>query len=182
VGGILILGLLVSSISRFASELGKEKIVRSRIERSRSRTLERARGPSYSAPVPELKPAMTRAQTNESTTAQAANRIKWDTEPRPGNLRRRLTMGSRLVVLREEKDRFTTMRRIQATNEKFKKYTTLTFSFGFLVLIWIVGAITFWRLEQGTQGMSFFEAFYFCYVALTTIGYFSKVYKCLGLD
>jgi len=115
---------------------------------------------------------MTRAQTVESTTTQAGNRIKFEeTEPRPGHLRKRLTMRSRLVVLREEKDRFTTMRKIQATNEKFKKYTTLTFSLGFLILIWIVGAITFWQLEQVTQGMTFFESFYFCYCALTTIGY-----------
>jgi len=88
-------------------------------------------------------------------------------------------MRSRLVVLREEKDRFTTMRRIQATNEKFKKYTTLTFSLGFLILIWIVGAITFWQLEQGTQGMTFFESFYFCYCALTTIGYVLKALRFL---
>jgi len=119
----------------------------------------------------------------ESTTSQAANRIKWQTEePSPGTLRRRLTSKSRLVVLREEKDRFTTMRRIQATNEKFKKYTTLTFSLGFLILIWVVGALSFWQLEQGTQGMTFFEAFYFCYVSLTTIGYVTKHCEESGLQ
>lgn len=135
-GGVLILGLLVSSISRFASELGTEKIIRGRIERSRSRTLERARGPSYSAPIPTSSPDVSRPQTMESTTSRPNDRITWDTElPRPGNLRRRLTTmpKSRLVVLKEERDRFNTMRRIQASNEKFKRYTTLILAFGVLV-------------------------------------------------
>lgn len=63
------------------------------------------------------------------------------------------------------------MRHVQYRVERFKKYTTFTLSFSVLIVIWIVGAIVFWQLEKGTQGMTFFEAFYFCYVSLTTIGY-----------
>ena len=38
-------------------------------------------------------------------------------------------------------------------------------------LLWCVGAIVFWRVEQKTQQLSYFEALYFCYVSLLTIGY-----------
>lgn len=38
-------------------------------------------------------------------------------------------------------------------------------------LLWCVGAIGFWQAEQKTQGLSYFQALYFCYVSLLTIGY-----------
>jgi len=172
-GGVLILGLMVSSISRFASELGRDKIVRKRFETSRSRTLERARGPSYSEPIPaELD--KTSGPTLDSTNSWSMTRaVTWQAEiPNPSQfLKKRRTMRSRLIVLKEEKDRFETMRRVQDRVDHFKKYTTLTVSFSVLCVIWLAGAVGFWRLEQSTQSMTFFEAFYFCYVSLTTIGY-----------
>ena len=33
------------------------------------------------------------------------------------------------------------------------------------------GAIVFWQAEKNTQGMTYFQALYFCYVSLLTIGY-----------
>jgi len=172
-GGVLILGLMVSSISRFASELGRDKIVRKRFETSRSRTLERARGPSYTEPIP-TKLGKTNGPALDSTNSWSLSRaVTFQAEiPNPSQfLKKRRTMRSRLIVLREEKDRFETMRRVQDRVDRFKKYTTLTVSFSVLCVIWLVGAIVFWRLEQSTQGMTFFQAFYFCYVSLTTIGY-----------
>lgn len=38
-------------------------------------------------------------------------------------------------------------------------------------LLWCVGAVGFWRAEQHTQGLTYFQALYFCYVSLLTIGY-----------
>ena len=38
-------------------------------------------------------------------------------------------------------------------------------------LLWCVGAVVFWQAEANTQGLSYFEALYFCYVSLLTIGY-----------
>ena len=34
-----------------------------------------------------------------------------------------------------------------------------------------MGAVGFWRAESKSQGLSYFEALYFCYVSLLTIGY-----------
>lgn len=42
VGGIIMLGLMISSITKFASELGTDKVLQNHVERSRSRTIGRA--------------------------------------------------------------------------------------------------------------------------------------------
>ena len=38
-------------------------------------------------------------------------------------------------------------------------------------ILWCVGAVGFWRAESKSQGLSYFQALYFCYVSLLTIGY-----------
>lgn len=38
-------------------------------------------------------------------------------------------------------------------------------------LLWCLGAIGFWKAEQESQGLTYFQALYFCYVSLLTIGY-----------
>lgn len=42
VGGIIMLGLVIGSISNFAKELGSDKIIQKHVERSRARTFERS--------------------------------------------------------------------------------------------------------------------------------------------
>lgn len=42
VGGIIMLGLVISSITKFASELGTNNVLQKHVERSRSRTIGRA--------------------------------------------------------------------------------------------------------------------------------------------
>ena len=38
-------------------------------------------------------------------------------------------------------------------------------------ILWCVGAVVFWQAEKDEQGMTYFQAVYFSYVALLTIGY-----------
>ena len=40
-----------------------------------------------------------------------------------------------------------------------------------VALLWCVGAVVFWKAERSQQAISYFEALYFCYVSLLTIGY-----------
>jgi potassium channel subfamily K, other eukaryote len=42
---------------------------------------------------------------------------------------------------------------------------------GIVGLLWCVGAVGFWKAEAKSQGLSYFQALYFCYVSLLTIGY-----------
>lgn len=38
-------------------------------------------------------------------------------------------------------------------------------------ILWCIGAVVFWRAEQSEQGLTYFQALYFCYISLLTIGY-----------
>ncbi|KAA8571916.1 hypothetical protein EYC84_001865 [Monilinia fructicola] len=83
------------------------------------------------------------------------------------NLQRR----EKLILLREEKDRFDAMREIQSNVRKFKQYYALSMSVIAFAILWCGGATVFWRAEKREQDMTYFEALYFCYVSLLTIGY-----------
>jgi len=63
------------------------------------------------------------------------------------------------------------MRRIQQNTIRFKKWTALTTSSIAFLVLWLVGAVVFMLAEKDTQGLSYFQAMYFCYVSLLTIGY-----------
>ena len=75
------------------------------------------------------------------------------------------------LIMREEKDRFDAMREIQTGAATFKKWYALLLSVIAFGILWCVGAIVFWQCEKYTQGMTYFQALYFCYVSLLTIGY-----------
>lgn len=76
-----------------------------------------------------------------------------------------------LLYLKGEKDRFEAMRDIQENTKRFKQYYKLSMSILAFAILWSVGAVVFWVAEHREQGMSYFEALYFCYVSLLTIGY-----------
>lgn len=67
----------------------------------------------------------------------------------------------RLLLLKEEKDRFDVMRRIQADSKRFKRWMALFWSVTTFLILWCVGAVVFWQTEQDTQGMTYFQALYF---------------------
>lgn len=77
----------------------------------------------------------------------------------------------KLFLLREEKDRFDAMREIQNRTNRFKKYYALSLSFLSFGILWCAGAAVFMVAERRIQNMSYFEALYFCWVSLLTIGY-----------
>lgn len=84
---------------------------------------------------------------------------------------KRANRREKLVLLREEKDRFDAMREIQSNTSRFKQYYALSMSVLAFGILWCVGAVVFWCAEHRLQQLSYFEALYFCYVSLLTIGY-----------
>jgi potassium channel subfamily K len=74
-------------------------------------------------------------------------------------------------VLRNEKDKFDAMRSIQHSTSRFKRWYSLSLSIIAFGILWCVGAVVFWQLEKEAQGMTYYQALYFCYVCLLTIGY-----------
>ncbi|KFY90996.1 hypothetical protein V500_04860 [Pseudogymnoascus sp. VKM F-4518 (FW-2643)] len=77
----------------------------------------------------------------------------------------------RLLYLKDEKDRFEAMRDVQENTKRFKQYYKLSLSILAFAILWSMGAVVFWVAEHREQGMSYFDALYFCYVSLLTIGY-----------
>lgn len=86
-------------------------------------------------------------------------------------LKRARSRKTKAILMREEKDRFDSMRAIQKSASDFKKWYALTLSVIAFGLLWCVGAVVFWIAEQPTQQLTYFQSLYFCYVSLLTIGY-----------
>jgi potassium channel subfamily K len=84
---------------------------------------------------------------------------------------RRQSRREKLILLKEEKDRFDAMREIQSNTSRFKQYYALAMSVMAFGILWCVGAAIFMVAEDRIQGLTYFEALYFCYVSLLTIGY-----------
>ncbi len=156
VGGIIILGLLVSSIHNFARDMSRENIVKTHVEKRRARTIERSvtssfelkerrrhgkhrhinpeNRPPISAPF-DLKP---RAVTFDAEKAQRAEphvmhskrsrTVTHSVYSGMRSLRRARSRKPKLLLLREEKDRFTAMREIQRSTRTFKRYFALAMS------------------------------------------------------
>jgi potassium channel subfamily K, other eukaryote len=208
IGGIVILGLMVSSIHKFAGELSKDNVIRKHMETHRQRTLTLAvsspteeqnvnneekkldfshgHRPSISRPLPSTiqgRPTVPRTTLDDDENPAPTRFMISSVHRGPihrtfgamsqpvQTLRRARSKEPKLILMKEERDRFNAMRDIQQGASSFKKWYALTLSviaFGFL---WCVGAVVFWVAEQPTQQLSYFQALYFCYVSLLTIGY-----------
>jgi len=200
VGGIIMLGLVISSISKFAGELGSDNIVQKHIDRSRARTFERSvssvdelqkrtrelelengQPPNISGPFDPVdrSSALQIDDDKEGAKEQARNRgfappslARTATNLATGrSLKRAKPLKTRLIVLEEERDRFNAMRDIQSKTQRWKRWFSLSMSAGAFGILWCLGAVVFWMVERSAQGMTYFEALYFCYVSLLTIGY-----------
>jgi potassium channel subfamily K len=84
---------------------------------------------------------------------------------------KRINRREKLILLKEEKDRFDAMREIQSNTSRFKQYYALAMSGFAFGTLWCVGAVVFMIAEHRLQQLTYFEALYFCYVSLLTIGY-----------
>ena len=234
VGGTIILGLMVSSIHKFAGELSKDNVMRKHVESRRVNTLSRAvtiseddkkrvelekefehlngDRPSISKPLPNPEiqlhlDEMTEKQDNDTLTTEKTltnekkvgfaadddeepaahqflnssfrggwtrNTLRLITTPVTAPIQTLKKLRSRTqkeLVMREEKDRFDAMRKIQHDASTFKKWYALGLSVTAFGILWCIGALVFWKCEKVTQGMTYFQGLYFAYVSLLTIGY-----------
>ncbi|KAF7509360.1 hypothetical protein GJ744_008083 [Endocarpon pusillum] len=195
VGGIIILGLMVSSIHKFARDLSYDNVIRKHMEAHRQRTITRAvssstllqrqndiekkidwshnHHPTISGP---LAPSNQESLAPQSSTLESYHEgkihrtIKAVSQPVKTIQRARLRQ-PKILLMREEKDRFEAMRAIQMSATRFRKWYALSLSVIAFGLLWCVGAVVFWVAEQSTQQLTYFESLYFCYVSLLTIGY-----------
>lgn len=167
--GIIILGLVVGSIHRFVREVHYDNVIRKHIEQKRQSTFDRSigfgdvrssHGKSPRSGEEITPPALTR-QRSEPPSPRHHQPIRNTINSIANNHR------PRLLVMREEKDRFDAMRRIQSDTMRFRRWNNLIISIVAFGIVWSCGAVVFWKLETFT----YFESLYFCFASLLTIGY-----------
>ncbi|KAF2805090.1 voltage-gated potassium channel [Mytilinidion resinicola] len=182
VGGIIMLGLVISSLNKFVGQLGEENLIQKHVEKQRVRTMDRTVTNSFDLHQREgVSPS--RQRHISKADISAPHRANEYPRSAMGNTGRHRAHRStfrpiplrpskpKLLLLREEKDRFDQMRSIQHATHKFKKWWALTLSVIAFGILWCVGAVVFWQCEKTSQDMTYFQALYFCYVSLLTIGY-----------
>lgn len=128
VGGIIILGLMVSSIRKFALELSRDNIIKTHAEKRRVKTINRS--VTTTEELEQRQAVANRRSAYTSSASGKAQRGPRGVPVRSGMelLRRVGTRNQKLLLLEEEKDRFDAMRRIQKSTSNFKRYTALTMS------------------------------------------------------
>ena len=204
VGGIIMLGLVISSIAKFAAEMGEENVVWKHADRVRHRTLERTTTdpleleraeilrkfrpgsrpgsrqvlPSISAPFDARIFGRAASKHEAEGLAQSSQSMRSRRSSVIPAVHRRINIvarvkhrQARITLLRGERNRFNEMRRIQHSTARFKRWWALALSVTAFLLLWCVGALIFYHAERETQAMTYFQAVYFCYVSLLTIGY-----------
>ncbi|KAJ4353627.1 Potassium channel [Didymosphaeria variabile] len=164
VGGIITLALIVSSIYKFMRELGEENIVMKHTDRIRQRTAERTVTTSFD--LRQREHAEHHLIRRRSFTRRGRPKISAPTEPRVmrtpmgervkratfGPLPNALTPGKnrkqRLILLKEERDRFEAMRNIQHKSRKYRQWLALLFSTFAFGILWCIGAVVFWQVSH----------------------------------
>lgn len=170
--GIIMLGLVVGSIHQFAREVHYDNVVRKHIEHKRQTTFDRSitfeqlrslrETPEKDVIVPEHARHRPKAQHHRHRHHRHRHGPIHNTLDALASGRR-----PRLLVMREEKDRFDAMRAIQYETMRFRRWNDLIISIIVYGVVWTGGAAVFWRLED----MTYFEGLYFCFCSLITIGY-----------
>ncbi|KAJ5782427.1 Ion transport 2 [Penicillium paradoxum] len=165
--GIIILGLAVGSIHKFAREVHYDNVIRKHIEQKRQSTFQRSIEPEELGTLQEKYPDGAEELTPPALTRQ-------NSEPYRRYRPIRNTINAiaanrrpRVLVMREEKDRFDAMRHIQDDTMRFRRWNDLIINLVAFGIVWTCGAVVFWRLEK----MTYFESLYFCFCSLLTIGY-----------
>jgi potassium channel subfamily K len=178
VGGIITLALIVSSLYKAVREIGEENVIQKHVDRMREKALERTVTNSF-----DLRHREHGAHHLIRKRTLSFPRISTPIDPRPLRTAMnnpvarvvpdvlRINRKPKLMLLKEEKDRFDAMRQIQADSKKFRRWMALFWSAITFSVLWCVGAVVFWQAEKDTQGLSYFQALYFCYISLLTIGY-----------
>jgi len=152
VGGIITIGLVVSSIRSLVLERGAEKLSARMTEKTRRRV------------VKQIATAEKQKQTKLSTKPvfhldenTAKDLIANPVDDHVGELERRKT-------------EFEAMREVQDMAAREQKWMSLVVSTLAFALMWFIGALVFFRTER-KQGWTYFDALYFSYTSILTIGY-----------
>ncbi|KAI1619708.1 potassium channel-like protein [Exophiala viscosa] len=142
IGGILFVGLIIASIRTLVLEAGSCKISARMVEKARHDVLE------------SVDPQTGKVKLSAFRTKQL--------KPDPS-----------MSELDRRELEFDIMRLVQKKAGRRYQLLALAISGSCFFVLWFLGAVIFWQAEMATGGenWSYFEALYFTYVCLLTIGY-----------
>ncbi|TLD32208.1 voltage-gated potassium channel [Venturia nashicola] len=86
-------------------------------------------------------------------------------------MQRHVQKQQKIIMLKEEKERFEAMRGIQKKSEAWRAWYRLTVTLTIFGVFWCVGAVFLWQAEAATLGQTYWQSIYFCWVSLLSIGY-----------
>ena len=148
--GIISLGLVIGSIRSLVLERGRRRMAARIVEKRRRRLVRRM--------TKKGKDNILEPVEDTQSPISPASPLSEDEEHHFTELERR-------------EAEFNLMRKVQATSAKRRKWLALFFSVAVWLTLWLVGAKIFQSCEEEYQDWSYFTAFYFAFVSLTTIGY-----------
>ncbi|KAI2707111.1 hypothetical protein CBS147317_616 [Penicillium roqueforti] len=165
--GIIILGLVVESTFKYGREVHYDNVIWKHIEKKRQSTFEQSL-------INELESAKDKLSPSGVITPPGLTRQNSKTRRHRHHRPIRNTINAiatarrpKILIMREEKDRFDAMRRIQFDTMRFRRWNNLIMSVVAFGIVWSCGAVVFWKLED----ITYFESLYFCFTSLLTIGY-----------
>ena len=155
--GIITLGLVIGSIRSMILERGKRRMDSRMEEKKRHKvvkTMVRRGTDTVLHPMP----------TDEDITP--------DSELSPAELK--IFKRAPTNEFERRNQEFDLMRRIQQKATQRRRWADLGISTSCWLVLWLVGAVIFMEFERPYQNWSYFQAVYFCFVSLVTIGYGDK--------
>lgn len=164
--GIVMLGLVIGSMTQFFGEIENDNVVLKRINHKRKALVENS-PPSERVNTPGQNDASVRRGTSARASRSRHTRNASTSTSSTGFSR--VVFGQRSKqVTSDDEDRFHAMRAIQKEVASFRRYFTLVqclISFG---IVWTIGALVFSTLQPE---LTYFDALYFNFVCLLSIGY-----------
>ncbi|KKP01620.1 hypothetical protein THAR02_06257 [Trichoderma harzianum] len=149
--GIISLGLVIGSVRGLTLEGGKRRLLARMEEKKRRRTVRsitRKGDDDLLEPIQE-EPGLPRMPTDQSNKSNKTINSEYE----------------------RRKAEFALMRKIQAMTSTRRKWMALAMSVMVWLVFWLVGALVFMEAEKRYQNWTYFDAFYFSFIAWTTIGY-----------
>lgn len=143
--GIITLGLVINSVRNLILEHGRRCVAARIDDRKRRKIIQKILSHSDDR---TLEPIREESKTSVAQSNKA-----------PG------------IEFERRKAEFALMRKIQVKSSSHRGWVAMAISTFSWLILWLVGAIIFEKAEKSYQNWSYFDAFYFCFEAWTTIGY-----------
>lgn len=150
VGGIITVGLVVSSIRSLVLDRGAEKMSARVQEKTRARVVQQIARAEQKKHLPK-KPMF-------GVPKDVAQELAREPEE------------DHVSELRRRKTEFEAMRRVQKMATRERLYVSLLVSVLAFAVLWFIGALVLMNTEKD-QDWSYFAALYFAYTSILTIGY-----------